>query len=227
MAEYAVVPGMSVVPIAKDIPLPVAALVGCAVTTGVGAVINTARVEPGSTVAVFGCGGVGLSVVQGARIAGASRIFAVDLSTDKLELAKRFGATDVISGEGAAKAILSQTGGMGVDYAFEAIGNPAVSEAAMQATRRGGTTVIVGVGKLSDSIKVNALSFPLSGKKLCGCMYGSANVQHDFPRMLALYRARKLDLEGLVSRTYRLEEAPAAFEDLARGANARGVITFE
>jgi S-(hydroxymethyl)glutathione dehydrogenase / alcohol dehydrogenase len=226
MAEHVVCPAISVVPVSKDVPLQVAALIGCGVTTGVGAAINTAKVAPGSTVAVFGCGGVGLAAIQGARIAGAARIFAVDLSDEKLELAKRFGATDVLRGEDAPKALLAQTGGMGVDYAFEAIGNGAVVEAALNATRRGGTAVAVGVGKLSDQIKLNALVFPLSGKTLCGCMFGSANPQHDFPKLLDLYRSGKLDLEGMVTRTYTIDEAPQAFQDLEKGVNARGVIVF-
>jgi S-(hydroxymethyl)glutathione dehydrogenase/alcohol dehydrogenase len=226
MAEYTVCPAISVVAISKEIPLKVAALVGCGVTTGVGAVINTARVEVGSTVAVFGCGGVGIAAIQGARVAGASRIFAVDLSPEKLELAKRFGATDAVPAENAPKTIMEQTGGVGVDYAFEAIGIGAVVEAALAATRRGGTTVAVGVGKLTDSIKVNALAFPLQGKKLCGCVAGSANPKHDFPRLLDLYRSGKLDLEGMVTRTYTIDEAPQAFADLEKGVNARGVIAF-
>jgi S-(hydroxymethyl)glutathione dehydrogenase/alcohol dehydrogenase len=226
MAEHVVCPAMSVVPIAKDVPLKVAALIGCGVTTGVGAAINTARVKPGSTVAVFGCGGVGIATIQGARIAGAARIFAIDLSDEKLELAKRFGATDALRADKLGKTLIEQTGGIGVDYAFEAIGNAAVVEAAVAATRRGGTTVAVGVGKLSDSIKVNALAFPLSGKTLSGCMFGSANPQHDFPKLLDLYRGGKLDLEGMVTRTYTIDEAPKAFEDLEKGLNARGVIVF-
>lgn len=227
MAEHVVCPAISVVKIDKDVPLRVAALVGCGVTTGVGAVINTAKVEPGATVAVFGCGGVGLSTIQGARIAGAARIFAIDLSAEKLELAKRFGATDVLPGQDAAKAIVAATGSIGVDYAFEAIGMAAVVEEAIAATRRGGTTVAVGVGKVSESIKLNALIFPLSGKTLCGCMFGSANPSYDFPRLLDLYRGGKLDLEGMVTTTYGIDQAPQAFEDLKQGKNARGVIAFE
>jgi S-(hydroxymethyl)glutathione dehydrogenase/alcohol dehydrogenase len=226
MAEYVVCPAISVVPISKEIPLKAAALIGCGVTTGVGAAINTAKVKAGSTVAVFGCGGVGLSVIQGARIAGAARIFAVDVSEAKLELARRFGATDVLKADDATKSIMTQTGGIGVDYAFEAIGNGAVVEAALNATRRGGMAVAVGVGKLSDSIKLNALAFPLSGKVLSGCMFGSANPLHDFPKLLDLYRGGKLDLEGMVTRTYTIDEAPQAFEDLDKGLNARGVIAF-
>jgi S-(hydroxymethyl)glutathione dehydrogenase/alcohol dehydrogenase len=226
MAEQVVCPSISVVPIAKDVPLKVAALIGCGVTTGVGAAINTAKVKPGSTVAVFGCGGVGIAAIQGARIAGASRIFAVDVSDEKLELAKRFGATDALRAADAGKALMEQTKGVGVDYAFEVIGKAEVVEAAVQATRRGGTTVAVGVGKLSEQIKLNALVFPLSGKTLCGCMFGSANPQYDFPRMLDLYKSGKLDLEGMVTKTYTIDEAPQAFADLEHGVNARGVIAF-
>jgi S-(hydroxymethyl)glutathione dehydrogenase/alcohol dehydrogenase len=226
MAEYVVCPAISVVPVSKEISLQVASLIGCGVTTGVGAAINTARVTPGSIVAVFGCGGVGIATIQGARIAGAARIFAVDVSEEKLALAKRFGATDMVRADDAQKSILEQTKGIGVDYAFEAIGKGAVVETALAVTRRGGTAVAVGVGKLSDSIKLNALGFPLSGKTLCGCMFGSANPQHDFPKMLELYRGGQLDLEGMVTRTYSIDEAPKAFEDLEKGVNARGVIVF-
>ncbi len=226
MAEEVVCPSINVVKISKKVPLRAAALVGCGVTTGVGAALNTAKVEPGSTVAVFGCGGVGIATIQGARIAGAARIFAVDLSDEKLELAKQFGATDLLKADEAQAKIMEATR-RGVDYAFEAIGNAAVVEAAMNVTRRGGTTVAVGVGKFTDNVKVNALAFPLSGKTLCGCMFGSANPAHDFPRLLELYRGGKLDLEGMVTKTYTIDEAQAAFDDLEKGVNARGVISFE
>jgi S-(hydroxymethyl)glutathione dehydrogenase/alcohol dehydrogenase len=226
MSEHTVCPAISVVTVNKNVPLRVAALIGCGVTTGVGAAINTAEVKSGSTVAVFGCGGVGIATIQGARIAGASRIFAIDVAPEKLELAKRFGATDLVRAD-QADTIIKQTQGIGVDYAFEAIGKPAVVEAALKITRRGGTTVAVGVGKLSESISLNALGFPLSGKKLCGCMFGSANPKYDFPRMLELYAAQKLDLEGMVTKTYTIDEAPQAFEDLERGVNARGVIVLD
>ncbi|HKP60969.1 MAG TPA: Zn-dependent alcohol dehydrogenase [Polyangiales bacterium] len=226
MAEYTVCPAMSVVAVDKNVPLKVAALIGCGVTTGVGAAINTAEVKPGSNVAVFGCGGVGIAVIQGARIAGANRIFAVDVSEEKLALAKRFGATDGVRAE-QADSILAQTGGIGVDYAFEAIGKPSVVEAALKVTRRGGTTVALGVGKLTETISLNGLGFPLSGKRLCGCVFGSANPKYDFPRLLELYASGKLDLEGMVTRTYTIDQAPQAFQDLERGANTRGVIVLD
>jgi S-(hydroxymethyl)glutathione dehydrogenase/alcohol dehydrogenase len=226
MAERVVCPAISVVPIPKDIPLPVAALIGCGVTTGVGAALNTAQVQAGSTVAVFGCGGVGLAIIQGARIAGAARIFAVDVSDSKLELAKQFGATEVVQAARAPQTLLDATGGIGIDYAFEAIGVATVVETALAVTRRGGTTVAVGVGKLTDSIALNGLGFPLSGKCLMGCVFGSANPQFDFPRLLGLYRGGQLDLDRMVSRTYTLDEAPQALRDIEEGKNARGVIVL-
>jgi Zn-dependent alcohol dehydrogenase len=137
MAEEVVCPAINVVKIADDVPLQVAALIGCGVTTGVGAALNTARVTAGSTVAVFGCGGVGLATIQGARIAGAARIFAIDLSPEKLEMAKRFGATETFTGDVAEKGLRKATGGVGVDYAFEVIGIPSVVETAINVTRRG------------------------------------------------------------------------------------------
>lgn len=228
MAPYAVVPSISIVPIGTDIPLQVAALVGCGVTTGVGAALNTAQVESGSSVAVFGCGGVGISAIQGARVAGAQKIIAVDLDPGKLEMAKQFGATDgLVPDENVVKSIRKLTDGKGVDYAFEAIGIGSVMESASAATRAGGTTVLVGIGKRKDSMSISPFSFPLMGKKLCGCMYGSANPPHDFPRMLDLYQSGKLDLDNMITNTYTIDEARQAFEDLEKGKNTRGVIVFD
>lgn len=228
MAEYAVVPEISIVKIDKSIPLKVAALVGCGVTTGVGAALNTAHVEAGSTVAVFGCGGVGLSIVQGAAIAGAEKIIAVDLAENKLAMAESFGATHALKAdEDVVKGIRGLTDKRGVDYAFEAIGNPKVIEMAFAATRSGGKTIVVGVGKRTDMAEFNCLSLPLQGKTICGCMYGGANPAVDFPRMLNLYRAGRLDLEGMVTKTYTIDEAPEAFADMEKGANARGVIVYD
>jgi S-(hydroxymethyl)glutathione dehydrogenase/alcohol dehydrogenase len=183
---------------------------------------------------------VGIATIQGARIAGAARIVAVDRSQDKLELAKKFGATDIVRakdppatptpdfvlGQDAVEAIMNATNGIGADYAFEVIGHPQMVEAAIAATRRGGTTIAVGVGKLSEKVRINALAFPLMGKTLAGCMFGSANPQVDFPKLLALYRSGQLDLKSMVTRTYRIDEAVQAFEDLKKGLNARGVIVF-
>jgi len=229
MAEACVCPEISVVPIDPSFPLTTAALIGCGVTTGVGAVLKTAKVKPGSTVAVFGCGGVGLSAIQGARLAGASRIFAVDLASSKLEMAKKFGATDLVdasAGDPVAE-IMGHTGKLGVDYAFEVIGIPSVVDQAYKATRRGGSMTIVGVGKLSEQFSFNALLASLTGKTIHGCMYGNVNHREDFPMLLELERLGRLDLQGMVTKTYSIDEAPQAFEDMTSGANARGVIVFD
>lgn len=228
MAEYAVVPSISLVPIDHDIDLKVGALVGCGVTTGVGAALNTADVQPGSTVAVLGCGGVGLSVVQGARIAGAKTIIAIDKSPEKLEMAKGFGATDgILADDDTVPNVKKLTDRLGVDYAFEVIGIPAVMELAYTITRNGGKTIMVGLGNPKERLSFNALTFSLKAKEVCGCMYGSSNPPVDFPRMLSFYKEGKLDLEGMITNTYTIDEAPAAFEALIKGENARGVITFE
>lgn len=229
MAEYVVCPSISVVPIDKEVPFTVAALIGCGVTTGVGAAIWTAKVKPGSTVAVFGCGGVGLSIVQGARIAGAAKILAVDLAENKLQMAKEFGATDVVKADGdVAGAVAKLTGeAAGVDYAFEAIGLPKVVEQAHAVTRKGGMTVVVGVGKFTETISLNALLFSIQGKTMVGCMFGSAQPQVSFPELISLYQAGKLNLEAMVSETYTIDQAPQAFADMESGKNARGVIVFD
>jgi S-(hydroxymethyl)glutathione dehydrogenase/alcohol dehydrogenase len=229
MAEEVVCPAISVVPIDKDIPMQIAALVGCGVTTGVGAAIKTAQVTPGSTVAVFGCGGVGLCTIQGARLAGADRIIAVDLADNKLEMAKKFGATDgVNAGEGdPVGKIRELTGGIGADFTFEVIGIPAVVQQAYNAARRGGTVTVVGVGRVTEQVGFNALMLSLDGKTIKGCMYGNVNPRVDFPNLLDLNRRGKLDLEGLVTTTYKIDDALQAFADLEKGLNARGVIVFD
>jgi S-(hydroxymethyl)glutathione dehydrogenase/alcohol dehydrogenase len=229
MAEEAVVPAISAVKIDPSIPLDKAALVGCGVMTGVGAVINTAGVTPGSSVAVFGCGGVGLSVVQGARLAGASPIIAVDLADNKLEMARRFGATHTVNG-GRDNGVLKcreLTGGEGADFSFEAVGVPQLMLETNEAARRGGTVVIVGVGRLTESVPFNALMLSMSGKTVKGCYYGDTNFRHDFPRLLDLYRAGKLDLDDMVTTTYRIDEASQAIEDMLGNKNARGVIVYD
>lgn len=227
MAEYCVVPSVCVVSIDKTHDMKAAALVGCGVTTGAGAAIKTAEVKPGSTVAVFGCGGVGLNVIQGARIAGAAKIIAVDLSAERMEMARSFGATDVIDPkQDAFKQVLDMTNGIGVDYAFEVVGMGKLVEACFKATRMGGMTVLVGVGRADDRFSFNAMIVPFTGKTLRGCMYGNANFKVDFPMYLDLYRQKKLDLDRLVTRTYSIDEAPEAFADLEHGKNARGVIVY-
>ncbi len=227
MAEYCVVPSVCVVAVDKSHDFKAAALVGCGVTTGVGAVIRTAEVKPGSSVAVFGCGGVGLNVIQGARIAGAAKIIAVDLSVEKMKMARAFGATDVINpSQEAFRQVLELTDGIGVDYAFEVVGNGKLVEQCFKATRMNGMTVLVGVGRAEDRFSFNAMIVPFTGKTIKGCMYGSCNFKVDFPMYLDLYRQKKLDLDRLITRTYAIDEAPQAFADLESGVNARGVIVY-
>ena len=226
MAEYATVSGENVIRIDPKIPMEVAAIVGCAVTTGVGAVFNTARVEPGSSVAVFGCGGVGLSAIQGARVAGAERIIAVDTLPAKLEMAKKFGATDVVLfKEDPTKELKKMTGG-GPDYAFECVGSGELSGVAYRAIRRGGTAVVVGVAKPTDSTSVRSMTLVFEEKTLTGSYFGSCVPRVDFPRMLSLYLAGQLRLDEMITRRYAIGEAPQAFADLQAGRNARGVIVF-
>jgi S-(hydroxymethyl)glutathione dehydrogenase/alcohol dehydrogenase len=228
MAEYSVVPSISVVKIDKNIPFEQAALVGCGVMTGVGAAIKTARVTPGSSVAVFGCGGVGLSTIQGARLAGAQTIIAVDLNEDKLALAKEFGATHTVNaGSDPVGPVREITGGIGVDFSFEVIGIPAVMTQAYAAARRGGTVCIVGLGKLTEVVPLNAMLLSVEGKKTIGCFYGDANFRVDMPMLLDLYKGGKLDLDRMITRTYKIDEAPQAFADLESGVNARGVIVYD
>ena len=227
MAEYAVVPAMSVQKIARSMPLDRAALVGCGVMTGVGAVTGTARVRPGSTVAVFGCGGVGLSAIQGARLVGARRIIAVDMLESKLGYARHFGATHtVLAGDDAVAAVIEASGGWGVDYSFEVTGKPAVMEQAYAATRRGGTVCVIGIGHYTENFPLNACGFAADAKTVIGCMYGNANFRVDMPNLLELYLARRLDLDAMITRTYAIDDAPQAFDDLRAGVNARGVIVF-
>jgi Zn-dependent alcohol dehydrogenase len=198
--------------------------------TGVGAAINTARVQPGETVAVFGCGGVGLNVIQGAAIAGAGRIIAVDVVDKKLEWAKTFGATDTLNVRGASESseeVRALTGGLGVDVAFEAIGAPAVIREAFLSTRRGGKAVIVGVAPFGEEVTLPACMVPLDERSLVGSLYGSANMKRDVPRLLDLYRRGRLKLDELVSRELRLDEINAGFDALESGSAVRSVIVFD
>lgn len=228
MAEFATLHTDNVVKIDKDIPLDRAALVSCGVMTGVGAVVNTARVAPGSIAVVFGCGGVGLNAIQGCALAGAAMIVAVDTSEAKLEMARQFGATHVLNAkaeENVVKALRKLTGG-GADYAFECVGYGEVAAQAYGCLRKGGTAVVVGVASQKDNTTVRTASLTFEEKTLTGSYFGSARPREDFPRLLALYRNKRLKLDELITRTYTIDEAPQAFADLASGKNARGVIVF-
>lgn len=223
-AEEVVLPHQAAVKIPDDVPFDVASLVGCGVMTGVGAAINTARVQPGSSVVVFGCGGVGISVIQGCRVAGAAEIVAVDLVDTKLELAKQFGATHAVGPDALEGMRADLTGGLGFDYAFEAIGTSGTIRAAYDATRRGGTTVVVGVGRADDMVQLSAFEIFFGEKAMKGCLYGSADVRTDFHRVLRLWRSGKLDLEGMISRRTDLKGVNEAFAAMQRGEVIRTVI---
>lgn len=224
-AAVAVVPESAVLKVDPDLPAAQAALLGCSVTTGVGAVLNAARVRPGATVAVFGAGGVGLNVVQGARLAGASTIVAVDRVPARLETALRLGATHVVdSGREDPVAAARELTAGGADYCFEAAGGAATLEQAWNSLRRGGTCVAVGVppGEARLSLRPDQLVF--EERTLTGSFYGSGRAREDIPRLVRLWRAGELELGGLVTRTYPLERINEACEDLRRGELARGVI---
>ncbi len=227
MAEYATLHVNNVVKVTEDVPLDRAALVGCAVMTGVGAVFNTAAMQPGATAAVFGVGGVGLNAIQGCRIAGARQIIAVDMSEAKLATAREFGATHtVLADENAAKAIRKLSGG-GVDYAFECVGRGSVVETAFASLGKGGLAVIVGVAPRDDKTSVRTLALPAEEKGIKGSWFGSARPRHDFPKLFGLYSSGALKLDELVTHRYSVDEAAQAFADLEAGKNARGVIVFD
>lgn len=226
-AEEIVLPSSAAVPIPDDVPFDVASLIGCGVMTGVGAAINTAAVKPGSSVVVFGCGGVGISVIQGARIAGAAEIVAVDLLENKREQAKGFGATHACAPEDLDGLKAAITQGVGFDYAFEVIGLPQTIRAAYDATRRGGMTVVVGAGRFDAQVQFNAYELFFMDKTIKGCFYGSADVRTDFHRLLRLWRAGQLDLEGMITRRIDVSEINDAFAAMAKGEVIRSVIEFK
>jgi Zn-dependent alcohol dehydrogenase len=226
-AEAAVVPEASCVPIPGDVPFPVAALVGCAVTTGVGAVWNTAGVRPGERVAVVGCGGVGLSAVMGAVVAGAAPIVAVDVERAKLDDALELGATDAVLWQGdadrTAAAVIEATGG-GVDYAIEATGRPEAMRAAFLSTRTRGAAVLIGIPREDAEVRLPALSFPRMERRVLGALYGSSRPERDFGLILDQYRRGRLPLDRLISHRLPLAGVGEAFELLRAGAVRRAVL---
>jgi Zn-dependent alcohol dehydrogenase len=225
-AEQVIVYQNAAVKVPDDTPLEIACVIGCAVQTGVGAVLNTAQVEAGATVLVQGLGGVGMSIVQGARIAGASQVIVSDPFAERRELAAAFGATSAIdpNAQDVVSAVQAATGQIGVDYAFDAVGVPALVETGLNACRPGGTTVCVGVPKMTDAYTVQALFFAMGEKKLTGCFLGSSNPQREFPRLLDLWRHGRLDLEGMVTARRPLAEINEAFADMKAGHGLRTVL---
>lgn len=227
-AEYVVSPAIGAVKVAKDVPLEVACVIGCAVQTGVGAVLNTARVEVGATVLVMGLGGIGLSVVQGARVAGASRIIASDPVAERREAARAFGATDLLDptcDDVAARA--REWTGVGVDYAFETAGQAALVEIGLAAARNGGSIICVGAPPLDQNITLApAALFTVSEKKLLGCVLGSSNSLREIPRLIGLWQAGRLDLEALISHRRPLSEINEAMDDLNARRGIRTVLSL-
>ena len=225
-AEYLTVPQEAAIKIDDDIPFEIASLIGCGVTTGVGAAINTAKVRPGSKVVVFGCGGVGISAIQGAHVAGASIIVAVDMQDAKLELAKEFGATHGCKPDELA-ALQAELTGDGFDYSFEAIGLPVTIRAAYDAVRRGGTACIIGVGPMDKGVEFNGFEIFFSEKNFMGSYYGSADVRSDFHRFLSLWKSGQLNLDGMITNRMKIEDINDAFDLMKKGEGIRTVITFD
>lgn len=226
-AEKQLVHENACVHIPEGVPMEVAALVGCSVMTGVGAVSNTVKMPVGSTVAVVGAGGVGLNIIQGAKLAGASRIIAVDLLENKLAAAKEFGATDVVdaSSGDAVQQVRNMTGG-GVDYAFEAIGLAKTAEECWAMIKPGGNAVVVGMVPLGQTVNVPGHEFVLGEKSMLGSFYGSTRQQYDMPWLMELYRQKRLKIDELISRRYELGQINEAYEALKNGEVNRSVIVF-
>jgi S-(hydroxymethyl)glutathione dehydrogenase/alcohol dehydrogenase len=226
-AEMMLVHEHAIVKIRPDMPLDRAALIGCGVTTGVGAVFNTAKVEPGSTVAVIGCGGIGLNCIQAAAIAGARRVIAVDRISEKLDLAKVFGATDTVdaSAGNAVMQVQEMTGG-GVQYAFEAIGLKATAEEAFGMLRRGGTATVIGMIPMGQTVEIPGFEL-LYEKRLQGSNMGSNRFRVDMPRYVDLYMDGRLKLDELVSQRISLSDVNEGFEAMKTGSVARSVILFD
>jgi NDMA-dependent alcohol dehydrogenase len=229
-SERTVVPDMSVVKVADYYPLDKAVLVGCGVPTGIGAVIHRAKVQPGSTVMVIGCGGIGMNAVQGAALAGARMIIAVDVVDFKLEKAKEFGATHTINAktQDVVQIVKDLTWGLGVDYAFEAIATPATIGQAYACIGKNGTVVVIGLTPATaESIPIPPLDLVLFQKTVMGTLYGDSQPRNDIPNLLQLYGAGKIKLDELITHTYTLDQINEAYADMLAGKNIRGVIEFK
>jgi len=225
-SEYTVILERALVKVPRDIPLQQAALLGCAVITGIGAVMNAARVKPGSQVAVFGSGGVGLNVIQGAALAGAEKIIAVDLLDNKLEMARQFGATHTVNASSGdpVEQVRSLTGQRGVDYAFEVIGLPQTVRQAFDSLAKRGEAIVLGVTPLETEVSIPIMPLIFEERVLKGSVYGSSRPRIDIPKLMNLYRAGKLKLDELVTRTYSFDQINEAYAALERGEVARTVV---
>ncbi|MFE1171184.1 Zn-dependent alcohol dehydrogenase [Streptomyces sp. NPDC058773] len=226
-AEETVVSARAALPLPDGVPLADAALLGCAVLTGWGAVHHSARVRTGESVAVFGVGGVGLATLQAARIAGAGPIVAVDVSPEKEELARSAGATEfVVAGDDTAKRIRKLTGGLGTDVAVECVGRADTIRTAWSATRRGGRTTVVGIGGQDQQVSFSALELFYFGRTLSGCVYGNSDPARDLPVIAGHVRSGALDLSALVTERIGLDGIPAAFDAMLAGKGGRALVVF-
>jgi Zn-dependent alcohol dehydrogenase len=228
-APYTIVPASGAIKISESVPLRLAALVGCSVTTGAGAVLRTAAVRAGQSVAVVGCGGVGLNAVLAAHLAGASPVIAVDPVDLKLDAARQFGATATVrsKGPGLADGIRAATDGYGADVVIVAVGSTDAIEQGVEALAPGGTCVIIGAPPTGARLSIDPHALRAEEKALLGCSYGSCNPPADFPLFIELFQAGRLPLDRLVSREYRLSEINEAYANLASGQDLRGLIVFD
>ncbi|MEO3761626.1 Zn-dependent alcohol dehydrogenase [Mycobacterium sp. B14F4] len=228
LAEQALIPADAVVAVDRSMPLDLAALLGCAVTTGVGAVLRTAAVRPGESVLVIGCGGVGLAAIQGARVAGAARIIAADTVAEQLPAATANGATDTVDASDGdlVTTVHRLTGGAGVDHGIEVVGKAATIRAAYDCTRRGGTVTLVGAAGIDDSVTFPALSLMADGKTMRGSVYGASDPVRDIPVLADLALRGRLDLEALVTQRIGIDDVETAFSDMAAGRGARRLVCF-
>ncbi|KLU09700.1 hypothetical protein ABL57_10905 [Kocuria sp. SM24M-10] len=230
MAEYTVVPAQAAIKIPKDVPFDVAALIGCSVATGFGAVVNDAEVKPGRSAVVIGAGGVGLCIIMGLALAGAQPIIAVDVHEQSLDLAERFGATHLVNSRGRSTEDLAdevrRITGEGADYAFEAIGRAETIQQMPALLRLGGTAVVVGLPPQDSPIGLDLLSFAESGQRLLGSNYGSTVPARDFPMLAGLYRTGQLPIDQLITQRHSLDEVNTAFDQMRSGARGRSVIVY-
>jgi NDMA-dependent alcohol dehydrogenase len=228
-AEYSVVPEAGCVPVESPIPMDTAAMIGCCVPTGVGAVLFSAKVTPGSTVAVVGCGGVGLNVIMGAKLVNASKIIAIDIRESQLEFAMKFGATHSVnaSDRDPVAQVKELTDGKGADFTFEVFGSADTTKAAYDMCGKSGTVTVVGIAPTGAEAAINAVDLVRNEKTLRGTYYGSARSQIDMPTMVDLYQSGKLNLDDLVVRHYSLDQINEAYGDMDKGEIGRGAIVFD
>ena len=226
-ADFVIVPEEGAIRVPRTAGFDALATLGCAVLTGVGAATTAGRVAPGSRVVVIGAGGVGLNVIQGARLSESEQIIAVDLHNRPLELARQFGATETISATAGAPAIREATGGRGADFVFDTVGSPSTLATALESLRKGGTVVLTGLSRADSQGAFAMFPFVMQEKKLIGSVYGSGTPAEDIPRLVSLFEQGRLKLRELVARTYPLSKINDALHALAASDGARGVITWE